>query len=304
MNVASATAPEWRSRRQCRRPAWPTRRLSSRGRARLTVRYCSECRETDRRQTHAIARLPGPDLRYRGVNMNRTLKTLYNQFNRILFLLASGSSIHVIMLYSLCRIRRSFGNYKTYKRGQAKATSSGSMFSANISWHWFVLFSKYNVRSKNILEIGSFRGDSAKFLINYFANSRLTCVDSWTSYPELLHINFNSVEEEFDKFQEKHSSHVRKIKNTSKYFFLHQNAKFDLIYLDGSHFADDVITDLINSWAVLEVGGIVICDDYLWHYYTRVRDNPCAAINSFLMLKRGQYRLLAVYEQIWIQKLG
>lgn len=227
--------------------------------------------------------------------MNRTLKTIYTQFNRIWFLLASGSSAYVITLYVSYRIKRLFNNHKII--------SNGPFFSANTS-HWSRLFRKYNVRAKNILEIGSFSGDSAKFMINYFVNSRLTCVDPWTSYPELLHVNYEDVEEQFDRFQQTYSNRVRKIKCTSKSFFLHQDAQFDLIYVDGSHFADDVIVDLVNSWAVLEVGGILICDDYLWHYYSRVRDNPCAAINSFLMLKRGQYRILAVYAQIWIQKLS
>jgi predicted O-methyltransferase YrrM len=164
------------------------------------------------------------------------------------------------------------------------------------------LFLKYNVHSKNILEIGSYRGDSAKFLIEYFEDAQLTCVDTWTGSDEISHIDFKDIEEEFDRFQQKYRSRVRKIKDTSNSFFSHQDAKFDLIYVEGSHFADDVAVDLINSWSVLEVGGIMICDDYIWQHYDRVRDNACAAINSFLMLKRGQYRLLAVYRQIWIQK--
>ena len=126
---------------------------------------------------------------------------------------------------------------------------------------------------------GSFRGDSAKFLIEYFRDAQLTCVDTWTGSDEYGHINFKGVEEEFDRFQQKCRSRVRKIKGTSNSFFSHQDTKFDLIYVDGSHFADDVAVDLINSWSILEVGGIMICDDYIWQHYSRVRDNPCAAIN-------------------------
>jgi predicted O-methyltransferase YrrM len=178
----------------------------------------------------------------------------------------------------------------------------GTFFSGNVN-HWSRLFKKYNVHPKKILEIGTFRGDSAKFLIDYFDDAKLTCVDTWTGSPELSHVNFKDVEEEFDRFQQRYPYRVQKIKDTSNSFFSHQDAKFDLIYVDGSHFADDVVVDLINSWAVLEVGGIMICDDYISWHHNRVRDNPCAAINSFLMLKKDQYRLLAVYRQIWIQKI-
>jgi predicted O-methyltransferase YrrM len=158
------------------------------------------------------------------------------------------------------------------------------------------------VKSKNILEIGSFSGDSARFLIEYFRDAKLTCVDTWAGGDENAHINFAAIEAQFDRFWQQYRRRVRKIKGTSNYFFASEIAKFDLIYVDGSHFADDVVADLINSWSALEVGGIMICDDYIWQYYSRIRDNPCAAINSFLMLKKGQYRLLAVYRQIWIQK--
>ena len=223
-------------------------------------------------------------------NLRQTIAT---QFYRIRFLLASGSSIHVIMLYASYGISQLINYSSTY---------NGTIFSGNI-YHWSRLFPRYNLHPKNILEIGSFRGDSSRFLIEYFGDAQLTCVDTWTGSPELDHLNFKDVEEEFDSFQQKYRSRVQKIKGTSNSFFSHQDAKFDLIYVDGSHFADDVAIDLINSWAVLEVGGIMICDDYIWQHYGRVRDNACAAINSFLMLKRGQYRLLAVYRQIWIQKI-
>lgn len=39
---------------------------------------------------------------------------------------------------------------------------------------------------------------------------------------------------------------------------------FDIIYVDGSHTADDVLLDAMLSWDLLREGGVVIFDDYQW----------------------------------------
>ena len=62
---------------------------------------------------------------------------------------------------------------------------------------------------------------------------------------------------------------------------LDEDQKFDVIYVDGSHFADDVLTDGINAWRLLKQGGIMIFDDLLWACYPRARANPAWAINRF-----------------------
>jgi predicted O-methyltransferase YrrM len=39
---------------------------------------------------------------------------------------------------------------------------------------------------------------------------------------------------------------------------------FDLIYVDGSHQASDVLTDSIITFQLLRVGGVMTFDDYVW----------------------------------------
>ncbi|MCM8775657.1 MAG: class I SAM-dependent methyltransferase, partial [Candidatus Omnitrophica bacterium] len=39
---------------------------------------------------------------------------------------------------------------------------------------------------------------------------------------------------------------------------------FDIIYIDGSHRADDVLIDAVLSWRLLKDGGFIIFDDYHW----------------------------------------
>ena len=39
---------------------------------------------------------------------------------------------------------------------------------------------------------------------------------------------------------------------------------YDLIYVDGSHTARDVLQDAVLGWGLLKRGGLMIFDDYLW----------------------------------------
>ena len=57
---------------------------------------------------------------------------------------------------------------------------------------------------------------------------------------------------------------------------------FDIIYIDGSHAADDVLEDAILSARLLKPGGLLIIDDYLWD--TDLLDRPLLGLNTFYRL--------------------
>ncbi len=57
---------------------------------------------------------------------------------------------------------------------------------------------------------------------------------------------------------------------------------FDLIYIDGSHSTNDVMADVVLSWGLLKVGGMLIMDDYRWHTDWPIGLRPGFAINSFI----------------------
>ena len=63
----------------------------------------------------------------------------------------------------------------------------------------------------------------------------------------------------------------------------------DLIYIDGSHMASDVLCDLVMSWNILKVGGVILCDDSggSWMYadkngYKPVQKSPRLAVENFI----------------------
>ena len=87
-------------------------------------------------------------------------------------------------------------------------------------------------------------------------------------------------------------------------FFNNNQKIFDVIYIDGYHFAPQVYKDCINAWKYLKKNGILICDDYIWNGYPKIFENPCFAINKFLIEIRNSYKLLYVSNyQIFIKKI-
>jgi predicted O-methyltransferase YrrM len=136
-----------------------------------------------------------------------------------------------------------------------------------------------------ILEIGSFEGRSTCWLIENCTDSNqsdihVCCVDSWEGGIEhqkgaAKESEMSDVEKRFDynlsiaRSNAKCFVDVRKIKKYSQHALplLMSEGKFgffDLIYIDGSHQAPDVLTDAIMSFQLLAVGGVMIFDDYLW----------------------------------------
>jgi len=143
---------------------------------------------------------------------------------------------------------------------------------------WDVLIPQ--IKPTKILEIGSFEGASACYLIGRCASERLIeihCVDTWEGGVEHKDrdLDIISVEQRF-----LHNTQVA-CKNASypvelmihKGFshlgltkLLNENRSnyFDFIYIDGSHQAPDVLSDAILSFHLLKVGGVMVFDDYLW----------------------------------------
>lgn len=201
---------------------------------------------------------------------------------------------------------------RSYLSTAKKMDFTSDWFTAHIPyWSW--LFDKYGLQAKEeilALEIGSYEGRSSVFLLSTLENVKLTCVDAWDCSAYRLRGRdcdqslMEQVEGRFDKNLASFSRRVRKYKSTSRAYFERQSSDnvFDFIYVDGPHYCDDVLFDAISCFELLKVGGLLIFDDYLWRRYKRPLDNPAAAINSTLRLKKGMYKVVSVYSQLVIQK--
>jgi len=233
--------------------------------------------------------------------MTKFFKNLYR-------LILIGSPLFIILNY----IKNFLPNYKTKKKSKKIENVIYDKFkSIDYNEKWFCNNLNYlNVNFKTvknvkkILEIGSYEGRSAIFFLKNFSNSNISCVDTWVGSDEHKHINFNSIENNFDHNIKplKDKGKLIKFKMTSDEFFKINNNKFDFIYIDGDHSNDQVLKDLKNSWSFLNNNGFLLIDDYMWWYYKDLRNNPASSVNSFIKDNINQINKLIVWHQVLIQK--
>jgi predicted O-methyltransferase YrrM len=149
---------------------------------------------------------------------------------------------------------------------------------------WFDQNSRQNwdrivpiINPKKILEIGSFEGAAACYLIDKLGKNNFLevhCIDTWEENNDIAKEEAVIIEKRFDYNMQ---LAVNKSQNKTKYFKYKSQSHlvlskmiadgvgdFDLIYVDASHYAVDVLTDAVLSFKLLKAGGILIFDDYLW----------------------------------------
>ena len=172
----------------------------------------------------------------------------------------------------------------------------------NFSTYWFLnnykiigsfLPKDYNKTFK-YLEIGSFEGLSSLFVLSYWKNANVTCIDTWeTSIDEsqFLDFNFENIEKKFDSNLQDFS--FKKIKSSSELAFkqLTQRDGFDYIYIDGSHNGIDIFNDATASFEILNVGGIIIFDD-ITNIYKEIEMQPHDAFEKFYSLYKKKVKIL------------
>jgi predicted O-methyltransferase YrrM len=174
---------------------------------------------------------------------------------------------------------------------------------------WIQVFQSQRLldRPIRVLEIGSWEGRSTVFMLRRLPMAKVTAVDTWQGSRE--HVGdprIARIEELFDANVAGYGTRLTKVKSTSAEFFRVYEASelFDLIYIDGSHHADDVMADGVGGFDLLAPGGILIFDDYLWDCAVDSRTKPAVAINAFLRTMRGRYRILSVTTQVILKKLS
>ena len=166
------------------------------------------------------------------------------------------------------------------------------------------------------VEIGSFEGRSAVWLLKNVLThptSQLHCIDPW-QYPK------KDFEERFDAnvglAESEHAGRVIKHRGLSVDILpTFEAGTIDAVYVDGSHTAWDTLTDLVLSWRLLRVGGLMICDDYLLDNTIEfandgeamfptvpLLERPKMAIDAFMQCFEGRYRLRHKDWQVWLEK--
>ena len=133
------------------------------------------------------------------------------------------------------------------------------------------------------------------------------CFDLWSEAnknSEGLEVNFLEVEKRFDKnlsefsFSKIKSDSVISMRQLAK-----ENKKFDIIYIDGSHNGEDILSDAIEAFKLLNLNGIIIFDD-IANTNQEISKQSFEGFNSFIKFYNNEIKLLYLSKIAVIKKIN
>jgi len=153
-----------------------------------------------------------------------------------------------------------------------------SMFGDAETFAWLVR----TVRPEEIIEIGSWKGHSANYMIDVCRenaiNSRIVCVDTFLGGPEhwLLPGAFETLHRKngqptilngflANTIARRNTDHVFPFcldSTAASVVFAHFGFKADMVFVDAAHDYDAVIRDITNYYPLLSSEGVMFGDDY------------------------------------------
>ena len=233
-----------------------------------------------------------------------------NFYYRLKYQISKKATFEVLYNFILDRLKHPF-NYKIKKQKRdehknylAAKNCTKDYFSLN-AYYWHSIINKTFNRF-SYLEIGSWEGNSAMFILKNFNTKNVTCVDIWDLYNDSSKSEqikrFDNFQSNLKEFNERFSFH----KSTSDEFFKNNEKKYDVIYIDGWHEAPQVYRDICNSWYCLNEGGLVVCDDFFYGDIINNKNNnlPADSINRFILENQNKLKILNVNNtQIFIKKI-
>jgi predicted O-methyltransferase YrrM len=173
----------------------------------------------------------------------------------------------------------------------ARGSFRSDMVSGNFA-HWEPILDGLEGKGARILEIGSFEGMSACYFLWRLPEAHVTCIDTFAGGPSFtaLESDVSGLESAFDhNVALVDSSRVRKFVGTSTEHLpalLREGKTFDLVFIDGSDLALDVLVDAALSWQLLRPDGHLIFDNYVWRSPLGEDPlfHPAPAVDAFLEL--------------------
>ncbi len=204
---------------------------------------------------------------------------------------------------------------------------SNTWFQSAARQNWDALIPQF-IRPARVLEIGSYEGASACYLIERLAGEgalEIHCVDTWEGGVEHqsgggAEANMQSVESRFlqntsraiEMAGGKVDLHIHKGYSDLRLAQLLSEGKqgyFDFVYVDGSHQAPDVLCDAVLGFRLLKPGGVMVFDDYLWHEDLEGGRDPLRcpkpAIDAFVNLYFRKINVIPLpLYQLYVQKVS
>ena len=187
------------------------------------------------------------------------------------------------------------------------------VFKKNIEY----FMSKHKNRKTKILEVGTYAGTSLIKFVEMIPNSYGVGLDMWENYKEcnydlenstLSNVKNNKIRESFYRNLKimNLQNRIEGRKGDSKDLLIQMiiNGEiFDFIYVDGNHTCLTTYVDLVLSWKILNKGGLMVIDDYLFNGNdTNVLNIPLKAVDNFLEEYKNDIVVLDKGYRVFIEK--
>jgi hypothetical protein len=157
------------------------------------------------------------------------------------------------------------------------------------------------------LEIGAYEGRNIAFM-DWLLPGQLdiTAIDPWFDETFNPVEAYHGIEERFRRNMTRTKvaslSTLRSFSSIELPKMQAARETFDLIYVDGSHTAVDVMIDMCFCANLLKVGGMMILDDY-WHDVSDIGGPGVKqAVDRFLGVFRRHFDVVAAYRQVVLLK--
>lgn len=166
---------------------------------------------------------------------------------------------------------------------------------------WQLIFEPYlGLPSLRYLEVGTFEGRSLHWFLDFVltdSNARAIVIDRFQRAATQARYEHNLA------LRHDRSKVTTLYGNSSSLWWDLPDDYYDLIYIDGGHWAGQVLIDAVMAWRKLAPEGILLFDDYEWRPDLALADRPRAAIDAFLELVTSQYTIVSSGYQLAIRKI-
>lgn len=188
--------------------------------------------------------------------------------------------------------------YKKIKIIKTLLNNGINYYDEKISWHYHIFSMFQQKKIKNILEIGTYKGEFTLFLSNIYKNSKIYSIDLPKNNKKFMN-TYNR--QDINNFLEIRNKNINK-KNiifkeiSSKYISSKFKKKFDLIFIDGDHLNPQVSQDIMSAIFLIKNNGVIVCDDIIMDdykdkyvsndSYKKLKELENKKLKSFFFVKR------------------
>ena len=167
----------------------------------------------------------------------------------------------------------------------------------------------------SILEIGSHEGRSACWMLENMLSDTgtMTCIDPFADRPVTAFAEDSIPEDR--TIETRFRANIAEVKGADQTVnvmvdlsfpalaqLIVDKQQYDFIYVDGTHHADEVLADAVMCFGMLQSGGVMLFDDYLWEDDPRHLGRCKASIDAFVNMFYDRLKLGLVNYQLAIVK--